>query len=102
MDLMVFSLHVAGLSSLVGSLNFIVTFMRYFLFSFFSFYSFSLSSFYSFNNYTGVFYSLFNSLTAKDYIYSSLFNSSNNNSNNSIVNNSLFMYSSNGNIMFNY
>jgi len=33
---MVFSLHVAGLSSLVGSLNFIVTFMRYFLFSFFS------------------------------------------------------------------
>jgi hypothetical protein len=36
MDLMVFSLHVAGLSSLVGSLNFIVTFMRYFLFSFFS------------------------------------------------------------------
>jgi len=40
-DLMVFSLHVAGLSSLVGSLNFIVTFMRYFLFSFFSLYSFS-------------------------------------------------------------
>src|SRR5436305_14255000 len=40
MDLMVFSLHVAGLSSLVGSLNFIVTFMRYFLFSFFSLFGF--------------------------------------------------------------
>jgi len=46
MDLMVFSLHVAGLSSLVGSLNFIVTFMRYFLFSFFSLFGFF--SFFSF------------------------------------------------------
>jgi hypothetical protein len=52
MDLMVFSLHVAGLSSLVGSLNFIVTFMRYFLFSFFSlfgFINFVGFSFYSFS-----------------------------------------------------
>jgi len=54
MDLMVFSLHVAGLSSLVGSLNFIVTFMRYFLFSFFSLFGFInlvlwCASFYSFS-----------------------------------------------------
>jgi heme/copper-type cytochrome/quinol oxidase subunit 1 len=59
-DLMVFSLHVAGLSSLVGSLNFIVTFMRYFLFSFFSlyslyFFSFSLSSLSSYSSLSSVY-----------------------------------------------
>jgi hypothetical protein len=42
---MIFSLHVAGLSSLVGSLNFIVTFMRYFLFSFFSLFGISFFRF---------------------------------------------------------
>jgi len=81
---MVFSLHVAGLSSLVGSLNFIVTFMRYFLFSFFSLFL-SHNFFHGFSSGNALhcqsssfYYSLFssNSSLSPSFLFSDYFPSS--------------------------